>query len=69
MDSLDRDAGGISPKLREGFCRCDGPMPTPSDEGTFCFGCDKLMDEDSYRGLYEAPVDEWPFDDDPPDPL
>lgn len=84
MNDLDRRAGGVAPELWEGgFCRCDGPMPVPdttgaSPVGSMCFGCDKPMDEDSCAGLYEpsaaedyAALDrgEWPFDDDPPDPL
>lgn len=44
------------------YCRCDGPMPVPdttggSPTGTMCFGCDLPMDEDSFVGLYDDPVE------------
>jgi hypothetical protein len=65
MSDLDRPAGGVSPKLEDfpadRFDQCDGR----SWDGSRC------SKEAGHNPpcSFGAPDEEWPFDDDPPDPL
>lgn len=60
MDDLNRQAGGVAPELEDdvacGLCGCAKGKPHD-----VCPSCGKLDRPPS--------TDEWPFDDDPPDPL
>lgn len=58
---LDRDVGGVAPELEEEAIACGLCGAAKSDPHEPCSSCGKL----------DRPpkTDEWPFDDDPPDPL
>ncbi len=60
MNELDRQAGGVAPELEAPLmCECDNKLPHPWEPGEWC---------PPERVVPFVP-DEWPFPDDPPDPL
>lgn len=76
MNDLDRQAGGVAPELERERCArdsdwCDGRLCR--ERGIDCPNADPPEEEVVESGYIYPGVkfdsDEWPFDDDPPDPL
>lgn len=59
MSVLDQKHGGVAPEL-DHECDVTGPGQLCKARGVLCHNWLRFLD---------GPDDEWPFDDDPPDPL